>query len=66
MLPSCPRLIAKRKGLKEPEEASVAGLLHDIGKVIFILQLPEEYQKAMDQAEARGITMAEAEKDPLT
>lgn len=65
MLPSCPRLIAKRKGLKEPEEASVAGLLHDIGKVIFILQLPEEYQKAMDQAEARGITMAEAEKDLL-
>lgn len=59
------RLIAKRKGLKEPEEASVAGLLHDIGKVIFILQLPQEYQKAMDQAEARGITMAEAEKDLL-
>jgi putative nucleotidyltransferase with HDIG domain len=59
------RLIAKRKGLKEPEEASVAGLLHDLGKVIFILQLPEEYQKTMDQAEARGITMAEAEKDLL-
>lgn len=59
------RLIAKRKGLKEPEEASVAGLLHDIGKVIFILQLPQEYQKAMDQAEVSGITMAEAEKDLL-
>jgi len=59
------RLIAKRKGLKEPEEVSVAGLLHDIGKVIFILQLPQEYQKAMDQAEARGITMADAEKDLL-
>ena len=28
------RIIAKKKGLKEPEEISIAGLLHDIGKVV--------------------------------
>ena len=34
------RLIAKKKGLKEPEEMSVYGLVHDIGKVILALQFP--------------------------
>ena len=57
------RLIAKKKGLKEPEEISVAGLLHDIGKVILILQFHEHYEEAMKQAEYRGILISEAEKD---
>ena len=34
------RLVAKKKGLKEPEEVSVYGLVHDIGKVILAFQLP--------------------------
>jgi|WetSurSiteA1Bulk_404760.scaffolds.fasta_scaffold61330_2 putative nucleotidyltransferase with HDIG domain len=57
------RLIAKRKGLKEPEELSVGGLLHDIGKVILILQYPAEYQQAMSVAQHQGITVFEAERD---
>jgi len=31
------RIIATKKELQSPEEISIAGLLHDIGKVIFII-----------------------------
>jgi HD-like signal output (HDOD) protein len=33
------RLIAQNKGLKKPEEVSIGGLLHDIGKTILMLLL---------------------------
>jgi len=33
--------IAKALGLKDPEEYAVAGLLHDLGKVVSAVQLPE-------------------------
>ncbi|MCK5099851.1 MAG: HDOD domain-containing protein, partial [Desulfobacteraceae bacterium] len=39
------KLIAQRKGFKEPEDVYAAGLLHDIGKVILILQFPKEYER---------------------
>jgi putative nucleotidyltransferase with HDIG domain len=57
------RLIAKKKGLKEPEEVSVAGLLHDIGKVVLILQFHEHYEYATKEAEDKGIIISEAEKN---
>ncbi len=57
------RLVAKKKGLKEPEEASVYGLVHDIGKVILALQLPEEYQEVMNEAQEKGVTVYEVEND---
>ena len=57
------RLIAIKKGLKEPDELSVDGLLHDIGKVLLILQYPEEYQKAMNDTETNSIPINKSEKD---
>ncbi|MFB3925219.1 MAG: HDOD domain-containing protein [Syntrophales bacterium] len=56
------RLIAQKKGLKEPEEVSVGALLHDIGKVILALEFPAEYESAMNTAQTRGIPIVEAEK----
>ncbi|MCE5265052.1 MAG: HDOD domain-containing protein [Deltaproteobacteria bacterium] len=56
------RVIARKKGLKEPEEVSIAGLLHDIGKVILALEYPAEYQAAMDEARDKGIPIVDAEK----
>jgi putative nucleotidyltransferase with HDIG domain len=57
------RLIAVKKGLKEPDELSVDGLLHDIGKVLLILQYPEEYQRAMNETELNSIPIYDSEKD---
>ncbi|HPK53270.1 MAG TPA: HDOD domain-containing protein [Smithellaceae bacterium] len=56
------RVIAQKKGMKEPEEVSVAGLLHDIGKVILMLEFQKEYETAMSEAQTRGISIFEAEK----
>ncbi|HAR95670.1 MAG TPA: histidine kinase [Deltaproteobacteria bacterium] len=57
------RLIAKEKGVKEPEEVSVAGLIHDLGKVILYLQIPDRYERAMELAERNKISIAQAEQD---
>lgn len=55
------RILAYRKGLKEPEEASVAALLHDMGKVIFGLKFPEKYKEIM--AESADNFIFEVEKN---
>jgi len=57
------RVIAQKKGLKEPEEVSVAGLLHDIGKVILMLEFQKEYEAAMAEAQTKHISIFEAEKN---
>lgn len=57
------RLIAKRKGLKNYDDVYAAGLLHDIGKVILILEFPQEYEEALNEAKIKGITIFEAEGD---
>jgi putative nucleotidyltransferase with HDIG domain len=44
------RLIAKKKGLKDPEETSIHGLLHDIGKVVLILHFADDYEKVLEEA----------------
>jgi putative nucleotidyltransferase with HDIG domain len=56
------RIIAQRKGIKEPEEVSVAALLHDIGKVILALEFPKEYESALNGAAQKETTIYEAEK----
>lgn len=59
------RLIAKKMGMKEPEELSAAGLLHDIGKVILILYFNSIYEGIMKEAEEQGITVLEAERNTI-
>ncbi len=57
------RIIAQKKNVKEPEEVSVAGLLHDIGKVILVLEFASEYEAAMKEAQEKGLPIFEAEKN---
>ncbi|MBF0558143.1 MAG: HDOD domain-containing protein [Nitrospirae bacterium] len=56
------RIIAKKKGLKEPEEISIAGLLHDIGKVVMGLKFPDEYALAVGDAQKSEVFMIDAER----
>jgi putative nucleotidyltransferase with HDIG domain len=57
------KLLAQKKGMVDPEEASVAGLLHDIGKVVLSVQFPAEYQMALAAARDRSIFLCDAEKE---
>ncbi len=58
-------LIAKKKGLKNPEEVSTAALLHDLGKVVVRAELPAEYDNLLALVERNGISMREAEEELL-
>ncbi len=57
------KVIAQKKGLKEPEEVFVAGLLHDVGKVILILLYPDEYEKAVKETDTSSIAIFDAERN---
>jgi len=50
--------LARKKGLKDPEEVSVAALLHDIGKVFLSLKFPDLYRHVIAEAAGRGIFIA--------
>jgi putative nucleotidyltransferase with HDIG domain len=56
------RTIAQKKGLREPEEAYVAGLIHDIGKVVMALEFTKAYEGALALAETEHIAIMQAEK----
>jgi putative nucleotidyltransferase with HDIG domain len=56
------RCIAQQKKMKEPEEVSVCGLLHDIGKAIVMLQFPVEFEKALNEARDKEQLIYDAEK----
>ncbi len=56
------RIIAKKKNFNEPEEVSIAALLHDIGKVVLGLKFPDEYKEALKDAESRNILIFDSEK----
>lgn len=42
--------IAKQLGLNEKEECFIAGLIHDIGKIILCQYMPQEFNFAIDQS----------------
>ncbi len=52
-------------GLKNPEEYAVLGLLHDIGKMVFSLQLPAAKEEVLNMVKTSDMTFREAEKKIL-
>jgi signal transduction histidine kinase/HD-like signal output (HDOD) protein len=48
------QILAKKFGFPEPEEAYMAGLVHDLGKLVNYLQHPKEFQKVCDELESQG------------
>lgn len=57
--------IASQAGFKDPEEYSVAGLLHDLGKVVSIVQLPDMKKEVDALVLERDISYYEAEKEVM-
>lgn len=56
------RILATKKELQSPEETSIAGLLHDIGKVIFMMLFKDEYLKLIDSVQEKEDFLFEIEK----
>ncbi len=47
------------------EELFVSGLLHDIGKIVEVIYMPEEFSNIVSMVEEKNILMVEAEKQIL-
>ncbi len=51
--------------LGDPEELSLSGLIHDLGKVVINAQMPAEYDRIAALVEAEGVSMYQAEFEVL-
>ncbi|CDH47315.1 HDOD domain-containing protein [Candidatus Contendibacter odensensis] len=56
------RLLARRKHLYEGERLFIAGLLHNIGRLIFYSQCPDLYREALGRVERGECEIAIAER----
>jgi putative nucleotidyltransferase with HDIG domain len=59
------RFLGGTIGIKKLEDFFVAGILHDIGKLIFFKYIPDEYSKAVNYALENNLTAKEAEQEIL-
>ena len=57
--------IAKATGRAHPEEATAAGLLHDLGKVVLCQTLPDVFTMVAEQATASGRRFRDTERELL-
>ncbi|SER27756.1 HD-like signal output (HDOD) domain, no enzymatic activity [Nitrosomonas sp. Nm51] len=62
---ACQQICAEKGANKLSEEAFVAGLLHDIGKVLLFYNYPDEYIQTLDYALETPCSCAEAERKIL-
>lgn len=59
------RILARKARFPQLEEAFMAGLLHDIGKVVLDHYFPEEFSEVVTLVKNKGISMFEAEREVL-
>jgi putative nucleotidyltransferase with HDIG domain len=59
------RLLAMEKRLPKPDKFFVAGLLHDVGRLVLLLQSPEWAQKVFECYQSEKILLRDAEKKIL-
>lgn len=59
---SAARLVGRKQRNLDVEEAFLAGLIHDMGRIVFDHHFAKEFGIAFDLVQARGVTLHEAEK----
>ena len=59
------RALARKTNLNDPAKAYLAGLLHDIGIIVNLWVLPQEFRVAYELAKTEGIPLHEAEERSL-
>jgi len=55
------RILGKILGIRQLEDYFIAGILHDIGKLLFFKTMPEEYSKVVNYAHEKRLTYRDAE-----
>jgi putative nucleotidyltransferase with HDIG domain len=55
-------VVARAAGLADPEEYSVAGLLHDLGKVVAAVQMPELHEAVSQAVREKDLRWFDAER----
>ena len=55
--------LAQQLQLCNPEEAFIAGLLHDIGRVVMDERVPSQYQRVVDRADGSNESLGVAERE---
>jgi len=58
----CTKILAKRLRLKNPEEAFICGLLHDMGKIILDQYFHEDFNKVITCVQEENLLFFNAEK----
>lgn len=62
---SAAAIIATEVGMPDAEEASLAGLLHDLGKVVIRVHMPNDSASINELVEVEGLALREAEREVL-
>lgn len=60
----CAKAMAKRMRI-DSDQAFVAGLLHDIGRLVLVVHFPKEYEAVLDYRAANQCRLRQAELDVL-
>ena len=61
----CAKEIARRCGMRQREQAFVAGLLHEIGQLVLLQHLPEQYARVLELRKSSSLRLERAEEDVL-
>jgi HD-like signal output (HDOD) protein len=59
------RCVARKVGYSESDDAFVGGVLHDIGKLVMLLKLPDDYRDIQKMKKYEGISDMAAESKAL-
>jgi signal transduction histidine kinase/HD-like signal output (HDOD) protein len=55
------RMIAEKTSFRFPEQAFLAGMIHDIGRLVLVVNFPEEYKDVLAPAQAETSSLLDRE-----